>query len=108
MTVVAKQRSAMTMAVKKIKRNYSLCSSGRERERETHGPIVIHKEEEGGGGGGENFIVTAQPRPNQLTFRELVILLITKIFSREFVKLIAICKELLNVHLHASNIIRQL
>ena len=67
-----------------------------ERERETHGPIVIHKEE---GGRGENFIVTAQPRPNQLTSREHAISMITKIFSTEFVRLFAICDELLNVHM---------
>ena len=64
-----------------------------ERERHT-GPLLSIK-----GGGGENFIVTALPRPNQLTFRELVMLLITEIFSTEFVRLFAICDELLNVHM---------
>ena len=66
-----------------------------ERERHT-GPLLSIKKR---GGGGENFIVTALPRPNQLTFRELVMLLITEIFSTEFVRLFAICDELLNVHM---------
>ena len=63
-----------------------------ERERDT-GPLLSIER------GGENFIVTALPRPNQLTFRELVILLINEIFSTEFVRLFAICDELLNVHM---------